>query len=1052
MKVVKFSTWVVMFSILANGLALGVTVMDEHFDYADTDALRAVWSGSGVLITEDSDIVGTPYMSLGNYITYAELSQPVTTDFQISWKMGATSNLRGEWLWLMNADGSQGYGVCLDTGISGNYSYTRLNKIDDPNAMMTWRPYGTSLASSSTNYVFDSAAGTTFCEFELSWTAATGEFVLTVNGEEEFRVVDTDFNTFNRIYLVGNAWGLFDDIVMTTAAPAEVYAYESEDRIHVGNRQVCVRVDLEGDASGRTLGEFFYYDLDEAEAINFRNASPFYPELQTTGSTESLKYVEDIEYVLEEASAEVRIRLRNAANSIYADFHIKAWRDQPWIDYWFDVENNSFETIKRLDMTVGGFDRDDPSGYVVEPTNGSGQLITFSDHDGRYWPRPITYRIMFTCLKVTAGVMGVWWPDGPTKLANVYLRYVPDGNRIGFCTNESMWVPTGESHQSTVSRLGWYSDGDWMTAARAYREDRLATYQPTPLWQRAEANSVTASLIESPLYMICEGSNYETRANRILSVKQNYGVTCHVKTTCWAKRRHNHGDFDYFPVREWYWDPTNIWEWPEWEDYVGRIGFQADMAFRDIVVRPIADAGMVVGPYTLYTAIGVEQNRVSFDEYVSMDENGTWRVDWRIDGNVAAYKTAPDFVANGDSQRCFYRDIDRLFSDFGFNHLYMDTLGAAPRYIDHNPLHGGPDKSSRSAYEGVITMVDYVYQKGGMITSEGTPEFLILRDRCDGSGHTPFAISAGGSLWAPGHAVPLLELLYHDYWLCCRASYGDQDQHAIRSLMHGGQSYAAGVMDGQEWGSDPESVWGQRIQHRIDLYQFGLACGLQTAQFIDWEMMGYDPAEPESNAEICYFRRADAPGGIVTLGNYREGQTQSFSINVSREKFGISESSSCTLKFSNGDSDVLLPPGQAIEYSCTLGYPEGLIIAVEVSQDVIPGDANGDGVVDVGDLGILAANYGMSEGATVGMGDFNGDEAVDVGDLGILAAHYGEGVSGAVDFEADYAKTFGETAADDAEDESGCLLCSGLGLPLILGVIFALLWATGMRLVTVKLV
>jgi len=56
---------------------------------------------------------------------------------------------------------------------------------------------------------------------------------------------------------------------------------------------------------------------------------------------------------------------------------------------------------------------------------------------------------------------------------------------------------------------------------------------------------------------------------------------------------------------------------------------------------------------------------------------------------------------------------------------------------------------------------------------------------------------------------------------------------------------------------------------------------------------------------------------------------------------------------------------------------------------VIPGDANGDHNVNVGDLGILAANYGQSprDWATA---DFNGDTTVNVGDLGILAAHYGE--------------------------------------------------------------
>lgn len=53
------------------------------------------------------------------------------------------------------------------------------------------------------------------------------------------------------------------------------------------------------------------------------------------------------------------------------------------------------------------------------------------------------------------------------------------------------------------------------------------------------------------------------------------------------------------------------------------------------------------------------------------------------------------------------------------------------------------------------------------------------------------------------------------------------------------------------------------------------------------------------------------------------------------------------------------------------------------------GDANLDGLVDVGDLGILATNYGREQGAGWRLGDFNLDGLVDVGDLGLLATHYG---------------------------------------------------------------
>ncbi len=53
----------------------------------------------------------------------------------------------------------------------------------------------------------------------------------------------------------------------------------------------------------------------------------------------------------------------------------------------------------------------------------------------------------------------------------------------------------------------------------------------------------------------------------------------------------------------------------------------------------------------------------------------------------------------------------------------------------------------------------------------------------------------------------------------------------------------------------------------------------------------------------------------------------------------------------------------------------------------IPGDANGDGMVDVADLGVLGANFNQSD-MTLSDGDFNDDGIVDVADLGILGANW----------------------------------------------------------------
>jgi hypothetical protein len=107
----------------------------------------------------------------------------------------------------------------------------------------------------------------------------------------------------------------------------------------------------------------------------------------------------------------------------------------------------------------------------------------------------------------------------------------------------------------------------------------------------------------------------------------------------------------------------------------------------------------------------------------------------------------------------------------------------------------------------------------------------------------------------------------------------------------------------------------------------------------------------------------------------------------------------------------------------------------------LPGDANGDGMVDVGDLGILAANYGGS-GKKWEQGDFNGDGLVDVGDLGILAANYGAGTVTSLDFNKD-AKALGlsvddqKSVVDEETPVTSILGCESIGLPLVVG--FALM-------------
>jgi hypothetical protein len=108
-----------------------------------------------------------------------------------------------------------------------------------------------------------------------------------------------------------------------------------------------------------------------------------------------------------------------------------------------------------------------------------------------------------------------------------------------------------------------------------------------------------------------------------------------------------------------------------------------------------------------------------------------------------------------------------------------------------------------------------------------------------------------------------------------------------------------------------------------------------------------------------------------------------------------------------------------------------------------PGDANGDGKVNVTDLSVLAAYYNTTSGATWAMGDFDCDHDVDVTDLSMLAANYNSGSTSTLSWAEAYAQAFGTTSddanetndasADDSEDTTSSV-CSSLGLSLIAGL------------------
>ena len=94
-----------------------------------------------------------------------------------------------------------------------------------------------------------------------------------------------------------------------------------------------------------------------------------------------------------------------------------------------------------------------------------------------------------------------------------------------------------------------------------------------------------------------------------------------------------------------------------------------------------------------------------------------------------------------------------------------------------------------------------------------------------------------------------------------------------------------------------------------------------------------------------------------------------------------------SLELDGVDFDELRLVGSgAFQSGAWFGMVDNVVIEVVAA---CPADLNGDGVVDLADLGILLADFGCTAGPGNCSGDIDGDGDTDLADLGILLANFG---------------------------------------------------------------
>lgn len=230
MQVLKSVIGAAAVSATLAGAATGAVVFEERFDYADEAALDAAWvqvngqSNYLTLTTTDAAVDHEPYANIYNGLIRRDLDSPISgADWDVSFKMLHVNKQRAGWLGLFNDAGTQGYGLLWDSGNAaapdiGNGTVS-IRKFDLTSELADWAVNGTQLGSTAdTGHEMSTAP---FADLSLSWDADTGTLIASVDGVEKLVRTDTAFSDFSRIYLKGNSYVKYDDIVVN-AVPEPV--------------------------------------------------------------------------------------------------------------------------------------------------------------------------------------------------------------------------------------------------------------------------------------------------------------------------------------------------------------------------------------------------------------------------------------------------------------------------------------------------------------------------------------------------------------------------------------------------------------------------------------------------------------------------------------------------------------------------------------------------------------------------------------------------------------------------------------------------------------
>ncbi|WPJ97262.1 right-handed parallel beta-helix repeat-containing protein [Coraliomargarita algicola] len=174
------------------------------------------------LSNADSSLSKVPYLTLGNGLIRADLGTTVTTSWTLRFKASHSDWQRYLYACVVNADGTEGYGVLWDSANSTQYNgegriSIRKFSSGDPPTLYN----GGAILADPPNPVRSGhrSLSAPMALIELSWDAFDNTLYLRVDGMPIASYTDNSYDSFSAVYLKGNTTSMFDDVVLLQDNP-----------------------------------------------------------------------------------------------------------------------------------------------------------------------------------------------------------------------------------------------------------------------------------------------------------------------------------------------------------------------------------------------------------------------------------------------------------------------------------------------------------------------------------------------------------------------------------------------------------------------------------------------------------------------------------------------------------------------------------------------------------------------------------------------------------------------------------------------------------------